>query len=75
MTEWLAAFFWHIGYLVIDKLHLPGQMRRADIDKAIEQENNIEGIFGNIMGRPNQNDLQAVKTFTIGILRHIGALS
>jgi flavodoxin I len=75
MTEWLAAFFWHIGYLVIDKLHLPGQMRRADIDKAIEQENNIEGIFGNIMGRPNQNDLQAVETFTIGILRHIGALS
>ena len=75
MTEWLAAFFWHIGYTVIDKLHLPGQMRRPDIDKAIEQENNTEGLHGNIIGRPNQSDLETVKTHIIGILRHIGALS
>ncbi len=75
MTEWLAAFFWHIGYAVIDKLHLPGQMRRPDIDKSIERENNMEGILGNLAGRPGESDLQKVRTFTTGILRHAGALS
>jgi hypothetical protein len=75
MTDWFAAFSWHIGYSMIDKLHLPGQMCRPDSDNAIEQENNIESVHGDITGRPNQSDLQTVETYTIGMLRHIGAFS
>lgn len=62
MTEWLAAFLGHIGYQVIDKIHVPGEMRnfgqgRDWMDEDVFEDLNTLGQYGNIKGRPNEGDL------------------
>jgi hypothetical protein len=62
MTEWMAAFFGHIGYRVLDKIHLPGEMRnfgqgRGWMDKTVLEKINTRGKYGDIRGRPNEDDL------------------
>lgn len=78
MTHWLAAFFGHIGFQVMDKIYLPGEMRRPisgniilKVGDDILQENNLEGIFGNIIGRPNEADLQEVAIRITGLVKHL----
>lgn len=75
-TQWLASFFGHIGYLVLDKMHIPAEIK--DIPLAIKEmkekilkENNTLGRFGNIIGRPNENDLAAVEVQVRGILGYL----
>lgn len=61
-TQWMAAFLAHIGYRVVDQIHLPGEMRNfgqgADwmTDQTFHELNTL-GVYGNIEGRPNAEDL------------------
>lgn len=75
-THWLASFFEHIGYLVLDKAHIPGEMR--DFGQAKGWMNperlkhlNTFGRLGNIIGRPNEQDLANVVKYTQGILARL----
>ena len=61
-TQWMAAFLGHIGYKVLDQIHLPGEMRNFGqgsdwmTDQSFEDLNTL-GVYGNIKGRPNADDL------------------
>jgi menaquinone-dependent protoporphyrinogen IX oxidase len=61
-TQWMGSFLAHIGYKVVDQIHLPGEMRNfgqgADwmTDQTFEALNTL-GAYGNIKGRPNAEDL------------------
>jgi hypothetical protein len=73
MTEWLAAFLGHIGYRVVDKLHLPGEMRNfgqgADwMDAEVFESLNTLGEYGDIRGRPNEEDLMQLEQHVSNML-------
>lgn len=77
VTQWLASFLEHIGYLVLDQMHIPGEMR--DFGQAKGWMNNerlkslnTRGRLGNIEGRPNQQDLADVAKRIQGILARLG---
>lgn len=62
MTEWVASFFGHIGYQVLEKIHVPGEMRDFGqgsdwMSDEVFESLNTRGRYGNIQGRPNENDL------------------
>jgi len=61
MTMWLRAFLEHIGYAVLDQWHIVGQFHR-------ETDMNTHGRLGNILGRPNAQDLLAVENRTRGVI-------
>ena len=61
MTMWLRSFLEHIGYAVLDQWHFVGQFHK-------ETEMNTKGRFGNIIGRPNDQDLLDVENRTKGII-------
>jgi len=65
MTMWLSSFLEHLGYAVLDQWHIVGQFHK-------ETDMNTQGRLGNILGRPNDEDLINVVNRTKGI---IGALS
>jgi len=61
VTQWLAAFFEHIGYSILEKIHVPGEMRdfgqaKGWMNKEILDKLNTQGKLGNIKGRPNEQD-------------------
>ena len=64
MTMWLRSFLEHLGYAVLDQLHIIGQFHK-------ETDMNTQGRLGNILGRPNDKDLLDVENRTKGI---VGAL-
>ena len=62
MTEWVASFFGHIGYQVLDKIHVPGEMRNFGqgsdwMNDEVFESLNTQGKYGDIKGRPNEEDL------------------
>jgi flavodoxin len=68
MIYWLESFFGHIGFVVLDKLLVPGEFRKKEMGAEIVELNNTIGRLGNIFGRPNEHDLNEVEIFTKGIL-------
>ena len=73
MTEWLASFLGHIGYRVLAKIHLPGEMRnfgqgRDWMDEAVFARLNTQGRYGDIKGRPNEGDLLDLQRRIEGVL-------
>jgi len=64
MTMWLRSFLEHLGYSVLDQWHMVGQFHN-------ETDMNTQGRMGNILGRPNDNDLLDVENRTKGV---VGAL-
>jgi hypothetical protein len=76
MTEWMAAFLGHIGYRVLDKIHLPGEMRnfgqgRGWMDETILEKLNTCGKYGNVKGRPNEDDLMELEKHIRNILNSL----
>ncbi|OGT07256.1 MAG: hypothetical protein A2103_00040 [Gammaproteobacteria bacterium GWF2_41_13] len=76
VTQWLASFLEHIGYMVLEKIHIPGEMRNFGQAKGwMNAERlarlNESGRLGNIKGRPNEQDLLDVKTKVQGILSYL----
>ena len=67
MTMWLRSFFEHIGFAVLDRWHIVGQFNK-------ETEMNTKGRLGNILGRPNEQDLRVVSDRTKGIIRALSGL-
>jgi len=67
MTMWLRSFLEHIGYAVLDQWHIVGQFHK-------ETEMNIKGRLGNIMGRPNDQDLLDVENRTKGVIEALAGL-
>jgi menaquinone-dependent protoporphyrinogen IX oxidase len=76
VTQWLASFLEHIGYMVLDKMHIPGEMRNFGQaagwmnDERLARLNQF-GRLGDIKGRPNEQDLLAVETRVQGILAYL----
>ena len=72
-TQWMASFLSHIGYKVVDQIHLPGEMRNfgqgADwmTDQTFEDLNTL-GVYGDIRGRPNAEDLAELERRVQGVL-------
>lgn len=74
VTQWMSAFFAHIGYTVFDKMYIVGEMRnfgqaKGWMDDKILEELNTLGVYGNIKKRPNENDLLEVEIKTKSILK------
>jgi menaquinone-dependent protoporphyrinogen IX oxidase len=72
-TQWMAAFLGHIGYRVLDQIHVPGQMRNfgQGADWMTEQtfdDLNTLGVYGDIRGRPSAADLAELQGRVHGIL-------
>ena len=67
MTMWLRSFLEHIGYAVLDQWHFVGQFHK-------ETEMNTKGRLGNILGRPNDQDLNDVENRTRGIIEALTGL-
>ena len=65
MTMWLRSFLMHLGYSVLDQWHIVGQFHS-------QTDMNTKGRLGNILGRPNDNDLLDVENRTKGV---VGALA
>lgn len=67
MTMWLRSFLEHLGYTVLDQWHIVGQFHK-------ETDMNTQGRLGNILGRPNDNDLLDVENRTKGVVRALEGL-
>jgi len=63
-TKWMKSFLGHLGYTVLDEWHLPGEFIN-------NQEFSTKGRMGNVVGRPNEQDLKEVEEKVKGILRAI----
>ena len=77
VTQWLASFLEHMGYLILDKIHIPGEMRNFGQAKGWMNEERLRhlntcGRLGNIEGRPNNQDLLGVAKQVRGILSYLG---
>jgi menaquinone-dependent protoporphyrinogen IX oxidase len=76
VTQWLASFLEHIGYMVLEKIHIPGEMRNFGQAKGWMNDERLAGLnergrLGNIKGRPNEHDLLDVETHVQGILSYL----
>lgn len=76
VTQWLASFLEHIGFMVLDKIHIPGEMRNFGQAKGWMNEERLAnlnefGRLGNIKGRPNDQDLLAVEKQVQGVLSYL----
>jgi hypothetical protein len=65
MTMWLRSFLEHLGYMVLHQWHIVGQFHK-------ETDLNTQGRLGNILGRPNDQDLLDVENRTKGVVRALG---
>lgn len=61
MTKWLRVFLEHLGYMVLDEWHIVGEYHNR-------KELSTKGRLGDIRGRPNKQDLQAVTGQVNGLL-------
>ena len=80
MTEWMAAFLGHIGFQVLDKIHIPGEMRDFGqgsdwMTKETFEKINTLGVYGNIKGRPDENDLANLKQRVTGLISKLPRLN
>ncbi len=66
MTLWLRSALAHLGFIVLDEWHVPGQF-------ASRPELNQGGRLGNIEGRPDAHDLQDMENRVRGILASLSA--
>ncbi|MCG8552746.1 MAG: flavodoxin [Desulfobacterales bacterium] len=66
MTLWLRSALAHLGFIVLDEWHVPGQF-------ANRPELNQGGRLGNIEGRPDAHDLQDTENRVRGILASLSA--
>lgn len=76
VTQWLASFLEHLGYLVLEHMHIPGEMRNFGQAKGWMNDErlkylNTHGRLGNIEGRPNQQDLMDAAKQVRGILARL----
>lgn len=76
VTQWLASFLEHIGCMVLEKIHIPGEMRNFGQAKGWMNDERLAklnecGRLGNIKGRPNEQDLLDVETHVQGILSYL----
>ena len=80
ITQWIAAFFEHIGYTALDKIHLAGEMRnfgqaKGWINEKILEKLNTSGKLGNIKGCPSEEDLiKLEKIMNERTVRFIGVI-
>lgn len=68
MTLWLRSALEHLGIIVLDEWHVPGQFTsagRADLNR--------NGRLGNIEGRPDAHDLRDIENRVQGILAALTA--
>lgn len=66
MTLWLRSALEHLGFIVLDEWHVPGQF-------ANRPELNQHGRLGNIEGRPDAHDLQDIENRVRGTLASLSA--
>ena len=66
MTKWVRAFLEHLGYLVLDEWHVLGEFRNRDDLSTL-------GHHGDIRGRPNRQDLEAIAVQVNGVLTKLKA--
>jgi len=66
MTLWLRSALAHLGFIVLDEWHVPGQF-------ANRPELNQQGRLGNIEGRPNAHDLQEIENRVRGTIASLAA--
>lgn len=76
VTQWLASFLEHIGFLVLEKVHIPGEMRNFGQAKGWMNDErlaklNESGRLGNIKGRPNEQDLLDIEKHVRGVLTYL----
>lgn len=64
----LRSFLEHIGYFVLDQWHIVGQFHK-------KTDMNTHGRLGNILGRPNKQDLLAVENRTKGVIGALASLA
>ena len=65
VTLYLGQHFEHLGFAVVDELHVVGEMHGSE-------ETNTLGRLGDIRGRPNERDLEEVRQRVGGLLRALG---
>ncbi|MDC7219485.1 MAG: flavodoxin domain-containing protein [Spirochaetales bacterium] len=64
-TMLMRSFLEHIGYSVLDQWHTLGEFHnRHDLS--------TQGRMGNILGRPNENDLLDIENRVKGVLNSLG---
>lgn len=61
MTAWLKSFMEHLGYIVLDRWHIPGSFKN-------NETLNTKGRLGNITTRPNNHDTDCIYNQTLGII-------
>ena len=66
MTMWLRSALEHIGFMVLDEWHVPGQfLNKPELNRC--------GRLGNIEGRPDEHDLSEIENKVKGILGSLTA--
>lgn len=76
VTQWLAAFLGHIGYKIVDSIHIVGEMKNIGQNKGWKSDEELEvlntqGRLGNIKGRPNEEDLLTLEKQIKEVLLHL----
>lgn len=66
--KYMGQFFEHIGFMVLDEWYTPGKFQGWD-------EGSRNGKLGNILDRPNQNDINIIKSNTVELLQGLNFLS
>lgn len=65
--KYMAQFFEHIGFMVLDEWYTPGKFQGWE-------EGSRNGKLGNILERPDQRDLHEIRTGTLEILQSLDFL-
>src|SRR6056297_443936 len=63
-VKWMGQLFDHLGYLILDEWYVPGEYVPEKMQAMSEK-----GRMGDIRGRPNEQDLNAVAQKVKGILK------
>lgn len=66
--KYMGQFFEHIGFFVLDEWYTPGKFQGWN-------EGSLHGKLGNIIDRPNENDLNIIKSNTLEILQGLHFLN
>lgn len=76
VTQWLAAFLGHIGFQIVNSIHIVGEMKSLGQTPGWKSDEELEllntqGRLGNIKGRPNEQDLLDLEKQIKGILAQL----
>lgn len=66
-TMWLRSFIEHLGFTTLGLWHISGQFVTHPQANSL----NTKGRLGNIVGRPNENDLKEVSERVTGLYRSL----